>query len=115
MAKRKCKYCGEFVDENAVICTSCGINQKSGKSFRAYDERHRKTLVQKLLLIIVLAAFLFGCYCFVKHYRSQIEELESGLVAKVSGKTKSPEEKHAVSKKDLKKPVNTATHLKKGI
>jgi uncharacterized membrane protein YvbJ len=115
MSKRKCKYCGDFVDERAVICTRCGTNQKSGRSFKAYDERSRKTFIQKLLIVIILAAFLFGCYCFVKHYRSQISELESGLVAKINRKIKRLEERHAVSENHLPKPADKAEPLKRGI
>ena len=120
MAKRKCNFCGEFVDKNAVICTSCGTNQKSGKSFKAYNERKKKTFSKKLLILIILGAFLFGAYHFSMRYRSQISELKSGLVTKITKITskikgkpeEKPEEKqekeNTVPKETLYFPIDIA-------
>ena len=82
MAKRKCKFCGEAVDEKAIICTNCGTNQKSGKSFRAHNAPKRMSFIKKIILLFLLGAFIFGCYYFLKRYRSQISEIKSSFTAK---------------------------------
>lgn len=84
MAKRKCKFCGEAVDKKAVICTSCGTNQKSGKSFKAHNVRKKKSF-RKILLFLLIIATLTTCSFHIYKWH-QKKSLEAAQVAAMTPK-----------------------------
>ena len=102
MAKRKCKFCGETVDEKAIICTNCGTNQKSGKSLRAHNAPKRMSFIKKITLLLLLGAFIFGAYYFSRRYRSQISNLKSSFTQKITSITKSKQEEQVVLSKETR-------------
>lgn len=77
MAWVKCKYCGNSVDEKAVICTSCGTNQKTGKSLKAHNAPQKKSKLKFLLLLLLMTALVGGGIHIFKNYRTEISSFKS--------------------------------------
>lgn len=81
MAWIKCRFCGNTVDEKAVICTSCGTNQKTGQTLRAHNAPKRKSKLKILLFLLLPAALVGGGLYVFKRYHPEISSFKSRLTA----------------------------------
>jgi hypothetical protein len=101
MAKRKCRFCGDSVEEEAVICIHCGTNQKTGKSLRAHNVRKKKSFSKILLILLLLAVIITGAFHLYNWYRQR--SLNAAVMAKQDD-TVAPEPDKDIG--GLKKTIN---------
>lgn len=75
-----CKNCGAYVDDNAVVCTRCGVPIEQG-GVGVTQREERASFGLRLLSTIPILGLIFFCVWYKEH---PAKAKDCGIVALVS-------------------------------
>lgn len=85
-----CKNCGKEIDDKAVICPSCGVEQSKNISKRKQMGGAKIIILSVILSIIASIITTLAIYVFmaVSYYNSALDKINSAEIPTISSQYK---------------------------